>query len=237
MGWYPDPTQANQERYWDGQGWTRNVRDPQPDEAWRSGLGASAPAHSPAEMLPAQAVAKPKPATADGVVLASFWWRVGARLIDSLLAQAISLPLAWPWLRQVYREMQVVMGQAMAGKRHDQQAFAEAIQHPMLMATLVQVAVFAAFTIIPLGLFGRTVGKWALGLRLVPVDEGQARRPSWRSVLVRQLAITVFSLLDQFISVMSLINALHYFSGTRRQTLADRFARTQVVRDRQTARV
>ena len=33
MGWYPDPAGSEQERYWDGERWTRNLRnppDPQP---------------------------------------------------------------------------------------------------------------------------------------------------------------------------------------------------------------
>ena len=28
MGWYPDPTDPDQERYWEGSRWTHNVREP-----------------------------------------------------------------------------------------------------------------------------------------------------------------------------------------------------------------
>lgn len=39
-GWYPDPQDANRQRYWDGKGWTEHTADTSPQVAASGGAGA-----------------------------------------------------------------------------------------------------------------------------------------------------------------------------------------------------
>lgn len=56
MGWYPDPAGSEQERYWDGERWTRNLRNP-PDPQPHPGVG-----HVPETLAPVSRVpSSPRP--------------------------------------------------------------------------------------------------------------------------------------------------------------------------------
>ncbi len=83
-GWYPepDPTYAGPQgrvRFWDGARWTEHVHDP----------GASAPA-------PMYDYGSGPATTPDGQRLAGWWQRVGANLLDGLIATPLVLLAVTP---------------------------------------------------------------------------------------------------------------------------------------------
>ena len=249
MGWYPDPTNAAQERYWEGSRWTHNVRDPQPDSQWSSGLGAprtAADQHQAAagKDLPSQtyqAQARPgqghpgqghhtagaallRPVTEDGVPLASFGQRLLARLLDNVAVSAVAVPIAWPWVRRYFT---IVADAVEGGAMPDQLALAEKIQGPVSVIALVWVAVTFVYQATMVGMTSRTLGKMALGLRVVPVGRGR-ERVGWGAALIRALGVGGAALLDISIGIASVLACLLSLQKPRQQALHDRFARTQV---------
>jgi len=119
-GWYPDPADATQERYWEGQQWSRSVRPltpPAPASQYGGQFGYGpdgGSAHSygqPAYPVPQQAqplppnpyvnpatgqpygAATPVPMTADGVPLAGWGHRLASSLIDALLLWVLAATL------------------------------------------------------------------------------------------------------------------------------------------------
>lgn len=124
-GWYDDPEDETQLRYFDGIIWSdhrvpRQTRVAQPPaavgSAHRAGADApgtdvfgrptgahGAPGHGPASptQQPTQPHARPggtEPHTADGQPLATYGARVGAYLIDSVILMVLNLLVAgWAW--------------------------------------------------------------------------------------------------------------------------------------------
>lgn len=251
MGWYPDPTNPAQERYWEGTRWTHNVKDPQPDSQWSSGLGAPHPAadHHQAAVgqsvqpqgYPGQtpvgqshphqgqvhhtaAAALLRPVTEDGVPLASFGQRLLARLLDNVAVSAVAIPLAWPSVRRYFA---IVAEVAEAGGMSDQLAVAEKVQGPAFAIALIWVAVTFAYQLLMVGLTSRTLGKMALGLRVVPVGRGR-ERAGWGAALIRAVGIGGAALVDISIGIVTVVACLLALQKPRQQALHDRFARTQV---------
>lgn len=122
-GWYPDPANSAQERYWDGWQWSRNTRpidnpaptqpsagyqqQPYPQQPYQQQPYGQQPYQQP---QPYQQHPYPQPGygqqpyggrpihmTADGVPLAGWWWRALAIVIDGLIvgvaAALLSLPI------------------------------------------------------------------------------------------------------------------------------------------------
>ena len=123
-GWYPDPVNPANERYWDGWQWSRNTR---PTENQVPPAGPSGYAQPPGQQPHAQQPygqqpyaqqshsqqpyaqqpggqqyygqpygAKPVPCTADGVPLAGWWQRALAIVIDAVIVSTIAALLAMP---------------------------------------------------------------------------------------------------------------------------------------------
>jgi uncharacterized RDD family membrane protein YckC len=75
-GWYPDPEQPGQQRYWDGTAWTEN----------RQPVAAGGPPQAPTGFSPPpsyQSVGYGY--TQGGAEPATFWYRFGAYLLDVLI--------------------------------------------------------------------------------------------------------------------------------------------------------
>ena len=127
-GWYADPTDGGQERYWDGWQWSRNTRPregaaaaapvpgyPQPPygQSAQPGPGAQPPYPQghPQQGYPQQGGAwnQPVPAgrpgqaltTTDGVRLAGWWWRVLAGMVDSVIVSILAAVVSLPLLLPV----------------------------------------------------------------------------------------------------------------------------------------
>jgi uncharacterized RDD family membrane protein YckC len=125
-GWYPDPIDATQERYWDGWQWSRTTR-PRATSAPVGQPPVAGPPYGqpqlgqpqfgqPYQGQPPQSYGPSQPAafraaalgggaqaayTEDGVALSGWWWRVLAALLDGLFVSIIVIIPAFP----IYRRM------------------------------------------------------------------------------------------------------------------------------------
>ena len=255
-GWYADPIDAGQERYWDGWQWSRNTRARE---------GTAPPAQGPAGYPPQQVFppnasypqypgypqqGPPQPwsgqpaggrpgqaaLTADGVPLAGWWWRALAALVDGLfvgiLGSLASLPLLLPMMRRLFSYVAQSMEAARQGL----------VQPPppsttellpvgdQLVLSLIAVAISFVYQVVFLHWRGATPGKMICGLRVVPLDRGRFRdRLAWGSVTVRALIWTLPGLSSLLLPVR-LLDVLFPLWQPKRQALHDLAARTQVIK-------
>lgn len=224
QGWYPDPAGQAAERYWDGQSWTTATRSaPQTD--WRSQPGGWVPDQRFAGMVSG-------PCTADGVPLAGWWSRVGAMIIDSLLISLVALIAAiplWPqlsagftaWWNDAIRAAQV------GGSMPD---YTDPSYQIMGTYWILFAVTRVTHFLYSLGMQmwrGGTLGMLALRLRVSPVDRGVDHH----GLAIGQAAIRnlAYQVMGVFWPVM-LINVLLPLGNSKRQTLHDMAARTQVVK-------
>jgi uncharacterized RDD family membrane protein YckC len=240
-GWYPDPVNPAQERYWDGWQWSRNTR-PGPDS--QAGYG-----QAPYASYPAPNVTRPPgyaaprmgsvqaTMTADGVPLASWWWRALAVLIDGLITTAIITVITFPVWRSLYAAMVTSFNAVMEAQR-------SGVPPPTLNTTdLITASYQLILTSVTIGVemlyhvgFLRwksaTPGKMICGLRVVPVDRGRDPGPlAWSSVFIRA-AIWVLPGISLFLTLITLLDVLFPLWHPKRQALHDIAAKTQVVRVR-----
>lgn len=239
-GWYADPAKPGQERYWDGWNWTRNTR---PAETPTPGAGQG-PFLSPAADPGAQAFGgAPVPAyarvaaTTDGVALAQWPQRALAMIIDALLVLVLVEPIAFVTglsaraAEAQQRAMDALQQMLANPQAHpDINQLTQDVYSPAVMGlralTLVIAIVYGTAMI---AWRGQTVGKMALGIRVVPVDEGRHVGGLGVSrALKRQGAYQLMTL----IWPLDMINVLMPLWERRRQSLHDKIAKTQVVRTR-----
>jgi uncharacterized RDD family membrane protein YckC len=262
-GWYTDPVDPARERYWDGWQWSRNTRprEGQPPAATAgppTGYAPPAPAGYPG---PAPGVGYPGPtpggygpppgypvapgygypprpvaATADGVPLAGWWWRVLAMFLDNVVLSTVVTILAAPVWLPIYEAfaayLEAVVEAAQAG------AAAPPVMDPNQLVPVRAQVILTALTV-GLGMVyhvgflrwkGATLGKLACRLRVVPVDQGRHPGPlSWNASVIRA-AIWVLPGISSLLALFTLVDALFPLWQPKRQALHDLAAKTQVVR-------
>jgi uncharacterized RDD family membrane protein YckC len=294
-GWYDDPHQTDQLRYFDGIVWTAHVAPrrtreatPPPAVVTPPGIpptgtpqtgapptGASTPPADPygwrAPSTPPTPPSPPQwdqpsqwqgqqwqgqqwqpagatgPRTADGVPLASYWQRVGAAILDTLLAGLITGILGgwlvWkavgPWFRDV-------MDAAQAGDSATVDSLMQNLSDRLtggyfLAFVVVSTVVHLAYHLFFLTRSGATPGKKATGISV-----RLAERPGALSLdvaLRRQLisvGVSLLSMLPGAVnglgSLLSIADVLWPLWDPRRQALHDKIAGTQVVRGPQPPR-
>lgn len=141
--------------------------------------------------------------------LASRWARLGGYIIDSIIIVVVTLPVMFAvgWFDRI-----------MSGEQ-------PGLMMSMLMG-LSGVAVFAAIN----GYFivnrGQTIGKMALGTRMVTVEGTHPDMAAWLKRYAVLILLTQIPVLGGFIF---LVNALFIFNGERR-CLHDLAAGTKVVK-------
>jgi uncharacterized RDD family membrane protein YckC len=193
-GWFDDPDDPNQLRYFDGVIWTSHTtpratrpaasETPQPyaqpsahqrqPGAWQAPYGGrqpnqpQMPQYQGGWNVPGYGVPSGVPSTPDGQPLASYFQRVGAYLLDLLIEGVIAVVLGG-WL--LYKAMQPffdAFGRAMAS--NDQNAIrsvdaATTVNYGYLLAfTLLTVAIQFTYAVVFLSRTGATPGKAALGI-------------------------------------------------------------------------
>ncbi|WP_425308370.1 RDD family protein [Ammonicoccus fulvus] len=253
-GWYADPVDGSRERYWDGWQWTRNVRPrrgaapaaaPPPPPAPhgfsqpQQSMGQPGPYGQFPPGYPPQGYAPPGylavPTTADGVPLASWWWRALAYAIDYFLLSAVVQIIAAVTglaarIDQASREYQAYLIEVLTtGATPDLGHAIGLLNTPASMTvSVISTVLFIVYSGLMLSSRGATLGKMVCRLRVVPLDQGQGgpaldKRRSWlRPVMTELLA---------FIPLVGLIDVLFPLWDRRKQTLHDKIAGTQVVRE------
>ena len=252
-GWYPDPVNSAQERYWDGWQWSRNTRPragAAPAASGPSGPGYAAYPTQPAAGQPqghpgypayARGPAGPVATTADGVRLAGWWWRVLAAVLDSVLVSAVVSILAFPiWQTmavklQAYTDL-VFANQPSGGTPPPLEIGMLLTPREQLIITALSLGVGMLYHVAFLRWRAATPGKLICGLRVVPVDRGRTtEKLSWNTIGIRS-AIRVMPGITSILTVFVLFDSLLPLWHPKRQAIHDLAAKTQVVRPDFTAR-
>ena len=307
-GWYDDPHQADQLRYFDGIVWTAHVaprrtreaapapivpapptapggepgaqspvgQEPADPYGWRTPQagppaagggqqqwpgqqpGQQWPGQQPGQQWPGQQPGQPQqqwqqtppyagPVTPDGVPLAGYWQRVGASILDSLLAGVISGILGG-WL--IWKAMAPWWNDLMdAAQRDDTSAMenlsrnlSDQLNSGYFLAYLgLTLAVHLIYHVFFLTRSGATPGKRAVGISVRRVG---APGPLTLVAALRRQAISVFTNILGVIpglfgfigSLISLADVLFPLRDAKRQALHDKMADTVVVRGQQPKR-
>jgi uncharacterized RDD family membrane protein YckC len=253
-GWYPDPVDPAQERYWDGWQWSRNTRlrdlgsrpgpvpqgrPPsygQPGPAYQAGPYAGQP------LRPGQA---PTALTADGVPLAGWGRRALATCLDTAISYFVVSLLVTPFYAPLSQALAGYFTALMAAQRTG------SAPPPMPVASdylsigdqiLTAAIIFGfllAYHVIFLRWKAATPGKLALGIRVVPLDQGRTRASlSWRTALVRSVLWLLPRVASYAPATVLLFLVLRFadialpLRHPKRQSIHDVLAHTQVVKSR-----
>jgi len=254
-GWYRDPAPRDPlapdtKRYWDGLAWTAQTRTGTKRErrVWRAEAAAARAAYARGLAERAQAgdeeaqwhlAAGNGRTTPDGQRLAGWWVRFAANLLDGWLVTVVGCIVAWPLLQEIFVAVQrFVVRAAHRAERGrslpDPDVLAAAVGGPVLMATVIFVALNLAYEVGFLKGYAATPGKLALGLRVRPGDPGGPL--TWRAALLRWAGKSGAGLLQVLpfgslaYVVYALLNYLWPLGDRHRQALHDKVARTYVVR-------
>ena len=221
MGWYPDPAGSDQERYWDGERWTRNLRNP-PDPQPRPGVS-----HVPETLAPVSRVpSSPRPnaavsrrGNADRIVVGLTMHETVASIVDgyqTFLATSMRAVNAGASPSDVVT-MQSLMK---AGFVSD-------------LSNLVGAVIIsqAIYQFIMLAACAGSVGQLICGLRVVTLNKGKEhRRLVWWRALIRATVWACVEIGNQAIVLLTPFSYLMPLWQRSRQTIHDAVAGTQVVR-------
>jgi uncharacterized RDD family membrane protein YckC len=263
-GWYADPVDPTRERYWDGWQWSRNTRlreglpppaeppAPTPDYPQVQPPGQQYPSYPPAYPQqpgpPAgysygQLPGLRRAATADGVPLAGWWWRVLATVIDGMITSTLVGIIGFPLLRDVADAFSAYLEALMAAQPGSTPPAFDPLQvlgfQGILILTLLDAGVRMLYQVGFLRWRSATPGKLACGLRVVPVDQGRFAGPlGWNTIGIRAgvwvlpNAGSALPFLGVALSLFNLVDALFPLWQPKRQAIHDLAAKTQVVRIR-----
>lgn len=256
-GWYDDPKDPTQQRYWDGGFWTdyRRPREGPPPyqgkfgepEAGQPGFSGQ-PGFGPGLGQPGmgregygpqgqQGFGYPGqggPATPDGQPLAGWWKRVLARIIDAIIVFFVTLPATGYFF---YRYAEAALDYQRAALDRGDSPFVMTLPPEVLKwltpATLILLVLYAFYDYFFLTRSGATPGKKAVGIsvRLSTVPGP----PPALAVLKRCGFYHGLGLLGAIPSVgtlfafISLIDILWPLWDARKQSLHDKVAATNVV--------
>jgi uncharacterized RDD family membrane protein YckC len=228
-GWYPDPFGGGgYVRWWDGERW---------------GQSAAAPAGVTTD--PGAPVLLPPPAPSPGAAPSAAWpltdgpevplaaWgqRAAARIIDYVIESLISVPFVlwalWPSFVRLRDAMPDTPGQQVP-QAAVQQFFDDAVAATWTL-TVISVIVTFVYQVPQNVVFGRTIGKRILGIRIRMLAAD--RNPGWPAAILRWGTVTIGVLV-----LTSLFLVIDYlwplWDKPWRQALHDKAARTIVVRTR-----
>ena len=175
-GWYPDPfSSGGYVRWWDGERWGQST----------SVVPGQAPPPAPSAPRQGQVA----PSTSDGVHfddthLASYGQRVVAYLIDLAIQAVVLIPIVI-WLEgPLYQELSATLeanGGQLTQAMFD--SLVQKAQQNSLGVTIATLAVTLIYVVPQVALYGRTLGKRVLGLRVQSLgNDGQI---TWGQSLIR----------------------------------------------------
>ncbi|GAA1143616.1 hypothetical protein GCM10009630_47480 [Kribbella jejuensis] len=287
-GWYDDPEDPAQQRYWDGTAWTDHRRpqpspqspppfrpaqhgqvygsqppvQPQPEPRYGQRLpqyqqypqqpqygqyagqqpqyGQYGPQHPQQGYGYAGHGAKVAP---DGQPLSGWWRRVFAKILDSIIASVIGLPLTGYFYYQYGHALSgyfhEVMRAAESGRPASPMAFPPELLKWMVPITLIGFVVSFLYEYLFLTKKGATPGKMALGIavRHIPVPGRFVSTPPPGSAVAKrygfQLGLSALGLVPivgTLAGFAALLDYLWPLWDSRHQALHDKVADTYVVR-------
>lgn len=269
-GWFDDPEDATQLRYFDGVVWTAHTTPRRSPTAEASNIGRAVQTPAPAppgwgrpaatppgegqwpggSMPPGQGYGGAygqqwgtrRDVLPDGAVLAEWWRRLVARIVDGFVVGLLTAVVAFPWLGDLIVALgdfidQSVRSAQSGGTAPDQGAFQSEVTAVVLPITVISVVVSLLYEVGFLVWRSATPGKMLLGTKVRPVG-GNA--PVSLVVALRRQAISVVTTalgvlpyVGFFGSILSILDPAWLLWDPRRQALHDKVADTVVVlRDR-----
>lgn len=265
-GWYDDPEDDTQLRYFDGVVWSehrvpRQTRSAEPVAPASTQGEQYAPAPGPGRDVfgrpsggpgqpqspqqPGWGLAPAGPTTADGQPLASFGSRATAYLVDTaILGVLVLLASGWAWWRFMADYWTRAMEGAMSGTP-DPVTLEEASQYLqylnyeyLFIAVAITVLVQAAYGIGFLVARGATPGKMMVGISVRRAD--RAGPLGFGTAFMRMLLPLILRVLWVLTCMVEVVfralDLLWPLKDQRRQALHDKIAGTQVVMGKQPAR-
>lgn len=157
---------------------------------------------------------------------AGFWARFAALLIDWLLQIPVAIAMFWPMLRAMFDQFNRTID---AGRVFDATGFAQTYRGRIVGATLVIAVIGYLYQAVMVGMWGATVGKFALSVRVRRSDGSDV---GWREAFLRPLLQAAVSVVGVVVPI-GLLGPLDYLWmlwDRQKQTLHDKVARTIVVR-------
>ena len=177
---------------------------------------------------------EPRGVLPDGAVLAEWWRRLVARILDTLIVGVITLVVAIPWWGDVLRVMADFLEQAgTAGAPVDTTDFAADLSTALVPVTLVSLVVTLVYEVVFLAWRSATPGKMVLG---TVVRRTGAAGPIGLATALRRQLISIVTALMAFLpflnilaSVLNILDPAWLLWDPRRQALHDKVADTLVV--------
>lgn len=277
-GWYDDPDDASQLRYFDGVVWSSHTTPrksptiddsvigrgaPQQEGAGLQGgwVHPGAPQHGapqgPGPQGPGSsgwsgpaygggqgyggygtAYAQRRDVLPDGAVLAQWWRRLLARILDSVITSIVAVIVAIPWLGPMFAAVTDFVDATVAaaeagGAMPDQNAYITEMLTASLPITIVSLFVGLLYETVFLVWRGATPGKMALGTVVRRV--GSPGKLTVVDAIKRQLiglataAVGVLPVVGLLGSIVSILDPAWLLWDPKRQTLHDKVADTVVV--------
>lgn len=236
-GWYVDPVDPAQERYWDGWQWSRNTRPRGAVQPTAQRPYATDPQnpYAPAGYRPAPGARSTQAATtADGVPLATWGWRLLAVILDTVVSSVLVQIATAPFASRLSAPVQAWVDKMLAASQSGAPPslttlFADFPVREQLVSLLIGLVVITAYHLAFLRWRAATPGKLVCGLRVVPLDQGRHLGPlSWSTIGIR---VAIWAVAGQ-IGLFRLLDGLLPLWQPRRQALHDLAAKTQVIRTR-----
>ena len=256
-GWYDDPQDPSQLRYWDGVIWTQHVTPKQAPSLEQSTIGSppqssgpgtqgqpgthagtpaypSAPGPMPGWQQP---YATGQATTPDGVPLSGWWKRVLARILDGVITFVIGLPLTGYFLFRYFQAMGDYVNQqvanAQSGQQPSQFVLPTGLYAWAIPVALLSLLVAVVYEYLFLTRTGATLGKKAVGIS-VRLRERPGPLPSsaaWRRIgVINGLQLLgIIPLLGNFASLALLLDYLWPLWDVNKQAWHDKVAATNVV--------
>ncbi len=274
-GWYEDPDDADQLRYFDGVVWSSHTNPRKSPTADRSNIGRAvqpgpgagswgapgsagppgAPPHGGGRQPSGQGGPGAHPGWGaapgsqggwnaartdvlpDGSVLAEWWRRLLARILDSIFSSVLGLIVAIPWLGPAMdvleRALRDFSTAASAGNQPDIAGFSADFAEALLPVTMVSLVVSLVYEIGFLTWKSATPGKMLLGTVVRRVGDGEpiglvtAARRQVVGLVASAIAFVPF--LGLFSTVLNVLDPAWLLWDPKRQALHDKVADTVVV--------
>jgi uncharacterized RDD family membrane protein YckC len=258
-GWYDDPENPGQLRYWDGILWTSHVTPRRTIDP----AASAAPAASPSSTPPAaeRGSVPPGPSaygqwpyvaqgsrpgayparwvTVDGVPLAGWWRRVLAYIVDSIVCTVLATPFTYRLTQDSLTALDNWFTNLQDAVRSGATVpdLPADVVTPLTAVGLIGVAVALVYEIVLVSRTGQTVGRWATGTSVRRTDRPGAPglEVATRRTLVKlaNRLLSAVPFIGNIATVFGVVDVLWPLWDKRRQAIHDLAAGTQVVLGRQ----